>query len=281
MVVRKVKKVVEGMQTQDGAGVKLTRVISLPDVKDFDPFLLLDAFDSKNPADYIKGFPWHPHRGIETVTYLIKGDVEHGDSLGHKGKIKDGACQWMTAGQGIIHQEMPQACEHMLGAQLWINLPKKHKMTHPAYNDIQPNNVPKVEDENARVAVISGEYKGVKARMQGNYVKTTYLDVELNPNREWEAVVSPENTAFIYVIDGNVDINDKNYPAKIAILFDDGDKVKLKAGKKGTRFLFLSGKPLREPVAWGGPIVMNTDEELMEAFKEIELGTFVKGFEES
>lgn len=277
MSIRKVKRVATGMKTMDGAGVRLTRVLSRPDVEDFDPFLMLDAFDSKNPDDYVRGFPWHPHRGIETVTYLISGDIEHGDSLGNKGSIIDGSCQWMTAGCGIIHQEMPKPSKHMLGAQLWINLPKKDKMTKPVYNDIQPNMMVDVKEDNGEVIVISGSYKGKKAKMQGDYVKTLYLDVNLKPNKTWELDTIKDDTVFAYIVEGSFDVDGKNYESKEAVLFEKGDKVSLKSGKEGARFLFLEAKPLKEPVAWGGPIVMNTREELVEAFEELDEGTFEKG----
>ena len=273
---RKVIRVVTGIHTRDGAGVKLTRVIGERDVRDFDPFLMLDAFDSRNPEDYIEGFPWHPHRGIETVTYLISGDIEHGDSLGNKGSITDGSCQWMTAGGGILHQEMPQPSEHMLGAQLWINLPKKDKMTPPSYNDIKAHAIVKVEEDGARVAIVSGEYKGKKAPMQGNFVKTTYLDVMLELDREWQVETPVENTVFIYIVQGSLAVDGTVCESRRALLFDRAEKLALTAGSSGVPFLLLSAKPLNEPIAWAGPIVMNTRAELERAFREIEDGTFVK-----
>lgn len=274
MSTRKVKKTVTGVKATDGAGVNLTRVLGHDDVYDFDPFLMLDAFDSKNPVDYTKGFPWHPHRGIETVTYLISGDIEHGDSLGNSGSIMDGSCQWMTAGSGIIHQEMPKSCPHMLGAQLWINLPKKDKLVEPKYHSIEPEMVPKVEEGGALVAVVAGEFKGVKASMQGDYVKTTYLDVNLQPGTKWEMPTPADETLFIYIVDGALETDGKVYDSKQAVLFDAGDKLKIAATEKGVRFLLLMAKPLREPIAWGGPIVMNSRAELVEAFNELEEGTF-------
>ncbi len=277
MGTRKVVRVVQGKAAVDGAGVHLQRVIGYHDVEDFDPFLMLDAFDSKNPQDYIAGFPWHPHRGIETVTYLIKGEMDHGDSLGNRGRITGGSSQWMTAGGGIIHQEMPQPSEHMLGAQLWINLPRKDKMTEPEYNDIKADSVVKVTEVNATVAVISGDYKGHTGPAPSKYVRATYLDVDLQPDKTWEADVVPENTVFLYIIMGTLEIDGRLYENRRAVLFGDGDRVTLKAGRDGARFLLLSGKPLKEPVAWGGPIVMNTKEELDQAFREIDEGTFVRG----
>lgn len=284
MSVRKIKKTVTGIHGQDGAGVRLTRVISKPDVEDFDPFLMLDAFDSTNPDDYIRGFPFHPHRGIETVTYLIQGDIEHKDSLGNHGSITDGSCQWMTAGGGIIHQEMPQASPRLLGAQLWINLPRKDKMVAPKYNDIQPDDMAKVSEENADIVVIAGKYKDTESRMQGEHVKATYLDVAVMPDSVWEYDSVPDETLFLYIVQGSAyfDEEHKQLTAdKCAVLFDAGDTLHVKAGPKGIRFLLFSGKPLHEPVAWGGPIVMNTREELNQAFDEIEKGTFAKDCEKA
>lgn len=280
MAIRTVNKVVTGTTQYDGAGVKLVRVIGRADVKEFDPFLMLDAFDSDDPEDYIKGFPWHPHRGIETVTYLIKGDVEHGDSLGNSGSILDGCCQWMTAGKGILHQEMPQATPRMLGAQLWVNLPKKDKMTIPEYRDLTKELIPVVEDEDHSVRVISGEYKGVAGATQGDYVKIDYFDVTLKPGVAFSIPSDPERNLFVYIVLGAGSFGADAttvYQSKRALLFDAGDEFSAVAAGEGIRFFLFSGKPLREPIAWGGPIVMNTREELMEAFREIENGTFIQG----
>ena len=273
---RKVIRAVTGIQTRDGAGVKLTRVIGERDVRDFDPFLMLDAFDSRCPEDYIAGFPWHPHRGIETVTYLISGEIEHGDSLGNKGSITDGSCQWMTAGSGILHQEMPQPSEHMFGTQLWINLPKKDKMAPPSYHDIKAPAIIKVQEDGAHIAVVSGEYKGRKAPMQGNFVKTTYLDVTLEPDRGWQLETPVENTVFLYIVQGSLSADGTVCESRRALLFDRAEKLALAAGRQGVRFLLFSARPLNEPVAWAGPIVMNTRAELEQAFRELEDGTFVR-----
>lgn len=271
----------------DGAGVHLRRVLGLRTVKDFDPFLMLDGFDSTDPNDYIKGFPWHPHRGIETVTYLINGTIEHGDSLGNKGYIRDLECQWMTAGSGIIHQEMPLASERMLGCQLWVNLPKKDKMTHPVYRDIKKENLSIVKEENAIVRVLSGCYKDNIGAVKGDYVKVQYLDVELEPNGVWRYNETPNNeTLFLYLIDGSLAPDDAlvGFEEKAcAILMtpsstteSDFDEVVVKAGVMGARFLLIAAKPLNEPVSWGGPIVMNTKEELDLAFEELDNNTFIK-----
>ena len=201
MKIRTIRKVVTGTTQYDGAGVKLVRVISLPDGQ-IDPFLMLDAFDSCDPDDYTKGFPWHPHRGIETVTYLIKGDIEHLDNLGGNGNILDGCCQWMTAGSGILHQEMPQPCERMLGVQLWLNLPKKDKMSTPKYRDIRADMVPKVLEEGSTIGVISGEYKGNSGAVQGEYVKMLFLDVDMKPGAQWQLETSEDTNLFVYIVEG-------------------------------------------------------------------------------
>jgi redox-sensitive bicupin YhaK (pirin superfamily) len=205
MPTRKCTQTVRGQNATDGAGVHLRRVLGLRTVKDFDPFLMLDGFDSVDPKDYIKGFPWHPHRGIETVTYLLKGEIEHGDSLGNSGVIRDLGCQWMTAGSGIIHQEMPKASERMLGCQLWVNLPKKDKMTMPAYRDIRQKDVASVQEENATVRVLSGSYKNKHGVVKGEYVKVQYLDVDLKPGSIWKYKETPnDQTLFLYLIDGTL-----------------------------------------------------------------------------
>ena len=277
--IRTIRKIVTGRNAIDGAGVNLVRVFGYNDTKDFDPFLMLDAFDSVNPADYIKGFPWHPHRGIETITYLITGDIEHGDSLGNKGSILNGDCQWMTAGSGIIHQEMPKPCERMLGAQIWLNLPAKYKMVPPKYGDIKSENIPVVVEENSKVRVIAGSYKGKEGGFEGDYIKPLYYDVEVAPEAEWTLNTKKDNTLFIYIVqgEGNFDPKDEaSVSEKHAVIFNRGDKFYVKASDKGIRFLLLSAKPLDEPIAWGGPIVMNTQEELDKAFEELDENKFIK-----
>ena len=276
--IRNIRRVVTGSNQIDGAGVRLVRVIGRGDVEDFDPFLMLDSFDSRNPEDYVRGFPWHPHRGIETVTYLIAGDVEHGDSLGNGGHIRDGGCQWMTAGGGILHQEMPQATPRMRGLQLWINLPCKDKFAPPEYRDLSGDRIPRVREQGARIGVISGRYRNTSGPTQGDYVKTTMLDVELEPNAEFRLPVEPEATLFIYLVEGSGRFGDaeRAIHGHCAVLFGDGDEFFARAGAEGMRFVLCAGRPLREPIAWGGPIVMNTREELEQAFAEIEDGTFIR-----
>ncbi len=287
MAKRKFSKVVRGQHAVDGAGVRLRRVLGAGTIKDFDPFLMLDGFDSTNPNDYIRGFPWHPHRGIETVTYLLSGKIDHGDSLGNKGTINDLCCQWMTAGSGIIHQEMPVASERMLGCQLWVNLPAKDKMTEPAYRDIKPTDVAVVGEDNAVVRILSGNYRGQSGAVKNEYIKVQYLDVDLKPGSVWHYNETPnDQTLFLYLIEGSLAADESlnQYEEKAcAILLsassekeDESDEIIVKSGDRGARFLLIAGKPLKEPVAWGGPIVMNTNEELDLAFRELNSHTFIK-----
>lgn len=278
MKFRTIKNDVIGHAAIDGAGVHLVRVLGSPTVRSFDPFLMLDAFDSRNPADYIKGFPTHPHRGIETFTYLIKGEIAHQDSLGNSGKILDGCCQWMTAGSGILHQEMPRAGDRLLGLQLWINLPRKDKMVEPRYRDIHADTMPWVDEGAAAVAVVAGSYKNVEGAAKGDYVDVRFLDVTLKPGRTWTVETPPGHTVFAYLVQGSCALTANNaiLSAKHAYLFTAGDAMTLTGGPEGTRFVLVSGGPLHEPVAWGGPIVMNSEEELRKAFFELEEGTFIK-----
>lgn len=275
---RKIVRIVAGSNQVDGAGVRLVRVLGPATTKVFDPFLMLDAFDSRNPDDYTKGFPWHPHRGIETITYLMAGDIEHGDSLGNKGHIRDGGCQWMTAGSGIIHQEMPQAAPRMLGLQLWLNLPSKDKWTHPRYRDLTAARIPKVQEEAGTVSVISGTYGRAKGATQGDYVQALLLDVALKPKAAWRLPTDSKATLFIYIVDGAGLAGAPPMPveSRRAVLFGEGDEFAVQAGPEGLRFVLASGRPLGEPIAWGGPIVMNTQEELDQAFAELDAGTFIR-----
>lgn len=277
--IRAVRKIVSGRQTVDGAGVKLVRVIGHADTQEFDPFLMLDAFDSTHPDDYVKGFPWHPHRGIETITYLIRGDIEHGDSLGNRGRIRDGECQWMTAGSGIIHQEMPKAADRMQGVQLWLNLPAKDKMTEPRYHGIAASDIPVVEEGDQRVRVIAGIYRDTHGAMTGDYVKPLYLDAELDPGAAWSLETDADATLFSYIVEGAGlfgEPDGREIAARHAVLFGSGTVFQVRAADRGMRLLLFCGKPLREPIAWGGPIVMNTREELDIAFRELAEDTFIK-----
>lgn len=284
---RQATQIVRGKNAIDGAGVHLRRVLGIRTIVDFDPFLMLDGFDSTNPDDYTKGFPWHPHRGIETITYLIHGEIDHSDSLGNKGTINDLECQWMTAGSGIIHQEMPISSERMLGCQIWVNLPSKDKMTHPAYGDLTKDMIPVIKEDKATIRILSGKYNDQKGKFEGKYVNVTYLDIELAPDSSWSYSQTPnDQTLFIYLLDGTIasDENLQKYEDKAcAILFTSAnssettnDEIVVKSGNQGARFVLLAAKPIKETVAWGGPIVMNTNEELQLAFDELENNTFIK-----
>lgn len=272
---RKITKIVQGQKAVDGAGVQLVRVLGHSDVTDFDPFLMLDSFDSTDPADYIKGFPMHPHRGIETITYLIDGMMEHEDSLGNKGIIKSGQCQWMTAGSGILHQEMPKTSPRMLGVQLWLNLPQHQKMTAPAYQDVTEEMMTTVFLDGATLKVISGHYNEHKGTTP-KYINATIYDVHLESGKSITLDTNQEENVFIFLIDGDAIVGDREINAKSAVLFGEGNQITITAPSSPSRFLYFSAKPLREPIAWGGPIVMNTHDELMYAFKELEQGTFIK-----
>lgn len=275
---REVIETVTGSPAVDGAGVHLVRVLGPDTISRFDPFLMLDAFDSYNPRDYIKGFPLHPHRGIETLTYLIRGRIDHEDSLGNKGTILDGESQWMTGGSGILHQEMPQPVEHLLGLQLWINLPAAEKMTNPKYFDISADMIKEIAEENANVRVIAGKYKGHQGA-RGHHIQTTVLDIEVKPAAAFSLETDPEETLFVYIVDGEGRFGGDNarmIPRKVAALFGKSDEFYVRAGESGVRFVLFAARPLGEPVAWGGPIVMNSRKELAEAFDELSEGTFIK-----
>ena len=274
MSERKVIRTVRGQRTVDGAGVSLVRVLGHDDVQDFDPFLMLDSFDSTDPDDYIKGFPMHPHRGIETITYLIEGEIEHEDSLGNKGVLHGGESQWMTAGSGILHQEMPKASPRMLGLQIWLNLPRQQKMTPPAYFDIGREMVRSVGEDFGTVRVIAGQYRDIQGVRPPHWPATMY-DVSLEAGKEAVLPTVADENVFIFLILGDTEVGGQDYPEKTAVLFGEGESIRLKTDR-GCRFFFFSGKPLEESIAWGGPIVMNTREELKAAFYELDHGTFIK-----
>ncbi len=275
---RSIKQIIIGEEATDGAGVRLTRMFGHHEARDFDPFLMLDAFDSSDPNEYVRGFPWHPHRGIETITYLIEGDIEHRDSLGNHGSIRDGDCQWMTAGSGIIHQEMPQPTKRMRGTQLWLNLPARDKLTKPKYRDIRQENIPVVETGESRVRIIAGKYGAISGGFVGDFVRTVYLDVEIFSGCDWSFSVESDMTVFIFVFEGagTFALDEGQVTMKQAALFGPGESVEVKASDQGVRFLLLMADPLKEPIAWGGPIVMNTRSELDQAFREIGDGTFIR-----
>jgi len=273
---RGVTKVLKSRTTLEGAGVRLKRVFNGGEVRLVDPFLLLDHFGSDDPEDYLKGFPWHPHRGIETVTYMLTGQVEHGDSMGNGGVIGSGDVQWMTAGSGIIHQEMPRKYEgEMRGFQLWVNLPARKKMMGPRYRGITSNQIPSVEKENVKIKIIAGNFEGTEGPVRDLVVDVKYLDVELKAGSKFGLATEKSLTSFAYVIDGSIDCTGTTLEAEACGVFGKGDRAVV-GTREGARFLFVAGRPLNEPVAWGGPIVMNTEDELVKAFEELELGTFVK-----
>ena len=298
-VIRKIKKILKSKPTLEGAGVHLKRVFGFSEVPLFDPFLLLDDFRSDNPDHYVKGFPWHPHRGIETITYVLKGDVEHGDSLGNKGIISSGDVQWMTAGSGIVHQEMPKGDGNgkMYGFQLWANLPSREKMMDPRYRDVANEQIPEVKLPNdTTIKIIAGEVSGIKGPVQNIVIDPEYIDVTVPANSEFRHPTKPGHTAFAYIIDGQgyccreknpftYEVEGINYfdiqrdpfvGNGTLVLFDEGDEIMVFTEEHKVRMLLISGKPIGEPVAWYGPIVMNTHEELQIAFEEYSKGTFIK-----
>jgi len=280
--VRKINKISKSKPTIEGAGVHLKRAFGFDQVPLLDPFLLLDDFHSQNPDEYIKGFPWHPHRGIETITYVLKGDVEHGDSMGNKGTISSGDVQWMTAGSGIIHQEMPKGEKdgQMWWFQLWANLPASLKMMEPRYRDVLKKDIPEVTmDDGATIKIICGNVGGRQGPVEDIVIDPQYLDITVPARSTFRHKTKTGHTAFAYVIGGSGYFDPDNGsltgPENL-IIFEDGEQVTVSTEDAPVRFLLISGKPLGEPVAWYGPIVMNTQEELRTAFDEYRQGTFIK-----
>ncbi len=300
MSIRPVKKIIQSKPTMEGAGVHLRRAFGFGDTKEFDPFLLLDDFRNDNPEEYKAGFPWHPHRGIETITYVLAGEVDHGDSLGNKGVLGAGDVQWMTAGTGIMHQEMPRgdAQGRMHGFQLWANLPRSLKMTAPRYQDIKAADVPEViDDDGTKVRVVTGDFWGKKGPVEGVAADPRYLDISVPPGKKKTFKVEVDRHAFAYIFAGSGAFASASKPFGVLtekqvggeeitlreqtgnrslVVFDRGDEVTVQAGEEGVRFLLVSGKPIEEPVAWYGPIVMNTQAELNQAVSELRNGTFIK-----
>jgi len=280
--IRKIRRVLKSKPAIEGAGVHLRRVFGFNEVPLLDPFLLLDDFRSDIPEHYLKGFPFHPHRGIETITYVLKGDVEHSDSLGNKGVIGSGDVQWMTAGSGIIHQEMPkgdvQGC--MYGFQLWANLPTGDKMMDPRYQELQSGEIPVVEDSSgATIKIIAGEVAGVKGPVRDIIIDPEYLDVTVPAHSSLSRATRRGHTVLAYIFEGHGVFSGENAPQAsngILVQFEDGDEIRVRTDARSVRFLLISGKPLGEPVAWKGPIVMNTQKELDVAFEEYRLGKFIK-----
>jgi redox-sensitive bicupin YhaK (pirin superfamily) len=300
MSIRPVKRIIQAKPAIEGAGVKLRRAFGFGDTGEFDPFLLFDDFRNERPEDYLAGFPWHPHRGIETITYVLAGTVRHGDSLGNQGALGAGDVQWMTAGSGILHQEMPEGdpAGRMHGFQLWANLPSSLKMTTPRYQDITGKDIPEVtDDDGTTVRVVCGDFWGKRGPVDGIAADPRYLDISVPPGKRKVLPVETTLHAFAYVFEGSGTFRDASRPFGVLterggpeqetlvreetgnrslVLFDRGDEVTVQAGDEGIRFLLVSGKPIEEPVAWYGPIVMNTRAELQQAVSELNDGTFIK-----
>jgi len=279
---REVRELFRSRATLEGAGVHLRRAFGSGQEHLFDPFLMLDDFRGDDPALYSAGFPWHPHRGIETITYMLDGEVEHADSMGNSGRIGPGDVQWMTAGSGVIHQEMPEGDEsgRMGGFQLWANLPASHKMIDARYCGIEAGSIPVVEDDAARVRVVCGSAGGATGPVTDIVIEPEYLDVTVRAEKTWSHPTKAGHTVFAYLFEGSARFGDGPDPIEaehgVVVLLGDGDEVRVQAGAHGARFLLVSGRPLGEPIAWGGPIVMNTRDELELAFAEYRAGTFVK-----
>ncbi|MHA2364657.1 MAG: pirin family protein [Candidatus Hodarchaeales archaeon] len=277
---RSIKKILETIPTLEGAGVSLRRVFGNREAELLDPFLLMDDFGSEDPEDWIKGFPWHPHRGIETITYVMNGKVKHEDSLGNGGVISTGDIQWMTAGSGIVHQEMPELDKGSLwGFQLWANLPASQKMMDPRYRDIQSSDLPIITyKDNIQVKLISGEFAGMKGPIQDIIIEPQYFDVTMPRDTSFSLEVPSEHTVFNYVIDGSALFGkeEKNIGNQNLIIYNYGENVEITTEEENTRFLLISGKPLKEPIAWYGPIVMNTQDQIYEAVNEYQSGNFIK-----
>ncbi len=301
MSIRPVKRIVEAQPHIEGAGVRLRRAFGFGDTEETDPFLLFDDFRGDQPTDYMAGFPWHPHRGIETITYVLAGTVNHGDSLGNQGALGAGDIQWMTAGSGILHQEMPQGDDagRMHGFQLWANLPAAEKMTNPRYQDVAGADIPEVtDDDGTTVRIICGDFWGQRGLVDGIAADPRYLDVYVPPGKRKTLPVEMDRHGFAYIFNGTGSFRDASDPQSVAtevmeegqpeatavdvtgnrnlILFDSGDEITVQAGEEGIRFLLVSGKPIEEPIAWRGPIVMNSQNELQAAFRELQQGTFIR-----
>lgn len=272
---RKIKTKIRGFRTKDGAGVSLVRVLGHNTIEEYDPILLLDSFDSTNPDEYTKGFPMHPHRGIETISYVFRGKMTHRDSLGNEDTIGDGEVQWMTAGSGILHEEMLPASERLLGVQLWLNLAAKDKMVAPAYKSIKNSEIEEIGLENGKLRLLAGRYKDKEGYIS-KYLPLDYYDIHLNPNASTVIETERDRSVMLFTLLGDAYIAGELVEEKTAVKLTEGDYVEIKATDKKAQVLFISSKALREPVAWGGPIVMNTKEELYKAFDDLKKGTFLQ-----
>jgi redox-sensitive bicupin YhaK (pirin superfamily) len=277
MTTRKIQQIVQGQPASDGAGVKLVRSLGSTNHLRADPFLMLDAFSSENPDDYVAGFPSHPHRGFETVTYLLDGHMLHEDHLGNRGNLKSGGVQWMTAGRGIIHSEMPQQENgRMRGFQLWINLPAKEKMKPAGYRDIQAEEIPSVSFSGGKLKIVAGTYEGTSGPVQGGSTEPLYWDVELEAGKSFEAKTPATHQVYLYPFEGSIEIEDRLLKTHQGAVLGSGDTISVKAGAEGARFLVLAGKPLKEPVVQYGPFVMNTREEIEQAIRDYQSGELTK-----
>jgi redox-sensitive bicupin YhaK (pirin superfamily) len=272
---RTVKKAVQGFHTTDGAGVHLVRVLGNSTTEEFDPILMLDSFDSRNPEDYTAGFPMHPHRGIETISYVVSGTMRHKDSLGSTDDITDGELQWMTAGSGILHEELIPAAPRLLGVQLWLNLPAKEKMTAPAYHSVRREAIPEETFPGGKIRILSGNYRGING-FQPAHLPLDYYDIRLEPGTEFRLDTGADRTAMLFTLQGEAAVAGRVIHEKTAACLTEGDSVTLKCGASPACVLFMSSRALKEPVCWGGPIVMNTEEELGQAFRELQTGSFLK-----
>ncbi|MDU5924509.1 hypothetical protein B9N56_00745 [Finegoldia magna] len=272
---RKILNRTQGFRTKDGAGVSLVRVLSRNTTKEYDPVLMLDSFDSVDPDDYIKGFPMHPHRGIETITYLREGTMTHKDSMGNEDTITDNEVQWMTAGSGIMHEEMPKPSKRMLGVQLWLNLLSKDKMVRPHYQSLRGDDLKIVEEDFARVKVISGEYKGTKGYAP-KYLPLDFYEIEIKKNEEFTIDTKDDQQVILFTLIGDIEVEGDVVSEKTAVTTTDGDKLTIKAKDEDVIVLFLQSIPTNEPIAWAGPIVMNTNEDLRQASLDLRNGTFIK-----
>ena len=272
---RKVKTKVRGFRTRDGAGVSLVRVLGNQTMKEFDPILMLDSFDSTNPDDYTAGFPMHPHRGIETISYVSRGKMIHRDSLGNEDGISDGEVQWMNSGSGIMHEEMVPAADRLLGVQLWLNLPSKDKMSKPSYNSIKNDKIPEIEIEGGKLRLLAGTYKEYQG-YKGKYLPMNYYDIQLNADAEFTLTMGQKDSVMIFTLLGNIYINGEYIEEKTAVKLTEGDSLTIKNGKEKAQVLYINSKALNEPIAWAGPIVMNTQDEIQKAFSELMSNTFIK-----
>ncbi|HXN05597.1 MAG TPA: pirin family protein [Nitrospiria bacterium] len=282
---RKINVVWKNKPTLEGAGVHLKRVFGFPQLPKLDPFLMMDDFSSNEPSEYLAGFPWHPHRGIETITYVVDGEVEHQDSMKNSGVISSGDVQWMTAGSGILHQEMPKIGPNkkIWGYQLWANLPASEKMMDPRYRDVKAKEIPEVKlPSGVTVKIVAGNVDGISGPVKDIVIDPEYMDISIPPETRFSHPVKPGHTVFAYVVAGRAEFSDSAQsgsqigPGNLVLYYHEGDQIEVQTGESGVRFLLLAGKPLGEPIAWYGPIVMNTDEELKVAFEEFRKGGFIK-----